>query len=200
MGVFLIPKRVAAAVLLSVLLGGCSLQTGIEDLLSPPRLTTEQSMLYDALERAVGTDTFKLRYPRRGSYLSACIFWDINHDGENEAIAFYELTVGGTTSTWMSVLTKDGGGMWRSAMEIPGEGSEIDLVSFARSPTQRLTTLLWAGRSPGRKIRPARCTRLKTARSRRFFPMITVSFSSTTLMKTAWTKIFYVQSAHRGRP
>ncbi len=128
---FLIPKRAAAAVLLSVLLGGCSLQTGIEDLLSPPRLTTEQSMLYDALERAVGTDTFKLKYPRRGSYLSACIFWDINHDGENEAIAFYELTVGGTTSTWMSVLTKDGGGMWRSAMEIPGEGSEIDLVSFA---------------------------------------------------------------------
>ncbi|MEG1850308.1 MAG: hypothetical protein RR197_07085, partial [Oscillospiraceae bacterium] len=63
-----------------LLLGGCSvpLGMGMDDLLSPPRLTAEQSAIYDALERAIGTNAFKFKYPRRGAFLSACILRDLD--------------------------------------------------------------------------------------------------------------------------
>ena len=49
-------RRVAAMLLAVLMLSGCSVQRGVEELLSPPRLTTEQSAIYDALESALGTD------------------------------------------------------------------------------------------------------------------------------------------------
>lgn len=120
------------ALLLSLLLfcscGG--VQLGVNELLSPPRLTAQQSAIYDAIELAVGTDTFKLKYPRRGDNLSACVFDDLDKDGKDEAIVFYELTVNGVTSAWMSILIEQDG-VWKSRHQLPGEGGEIDFISFA---------------------------------------------------------------------
>lgn len=120
------------ALLLSVLLlSACSgVQLGVSELLEPPRLTAQQSAIYDAVELAVGTNTFKLRYPRRGDNLSACVLNDLDKDGQDEAIVFYELTVNGLTSSWMSILTEEDG-VWKSRYQLPGEGGEIDFVSFA---------------------------------------------------------------------
>ena len=123
-------NKLLPLLLCTVVLCSCSLSLNAEELLSPPRLTTQQAQIYDALETAIGTTEFKLKYPKRGEYLSACILRDIDHDGEEEAIAFYELTVAGVTSTWMSLLEFENGA-WRSIKEIPGSGKEIDLVSFA---------------------------------------------------------------------
>lgn len=113
-----------------LMLSSCALSLEATELLAPPRLTSQQTEIYDALESALGTPNFKLKYPRRGQYLSACILRDINRDGKEEAIAFYELTVAGITSTWMSLLEQQADG-WRSVKEIPGNGSDIDLVQFA---------------------------------------------------------------------
>ena len=68
--------RIIAVLLAMVMLCSCSgqLQFGVNELLIPPRLTEEQSAIYDAIELAVGTDAFKLKYPRRGTNLSACVF------------------------------------------------------------------------------------------------------------------------------
>lgn len=123
-------RRGFLAVVLSLFLCSCSLQMNAADLLQPPRLTAEQSAIYDALETAVGTSSFKLKYPRRGTNLSACTLRDIDHDGVEEAIAFYELTSGGAASTWFCVLAQQNG-VWKSVKQIAGEASEIDRLEFA---------------------------------------------------------------------
>lgn len=122
--------RLLALLLSLLLLCSCGVQLGVNELLSPPRLTAQQSAIYDAIELAVGTDTFKLKYPRRGDNLSACVLDDLDRDGVAEAIVFYELTVNGVTSTWMSILV-DQDGVWKSRHQLPGEGGEIDFISFA---------------------------------------------------------------------
>lgn len=124
--------KIIALLLSLLMLCSCSgeLQFGVNELLKPPRLTAEQSAIYDAIELAVGTDAFKLKYPRRGSNLSACVFDDLDKDGTLEAIVFYELTVNGVTSNWMSVLTQDNG-IWKCRHQMPGEGGEIDFIDFA---------------------------------------------------------------------
>lgn len=123
--------RLLALLLSLLLLSACNgVQLGVNELLEPPRLTTQQSAIYDAVELAVGTNTFKLRYPRRGDNLSACVLDDLDKDGRDEAIVFYELTVNGLTSSWMSILTENDG-VWKSRYQLPGEGGEIDFVSFA---------------------------------------------------------------------
>jgi hypothetical protein len=124
-------RRKLLAVCLAVsLLCSCSLQLNAADLLEPPRLSAEQSAIYDALETAIGTSSFKLKYPRSGSNRSACTLCDLDGDGVEEAIAFYELTTGGSTSTWISVLSRQDD-TWKSLKQIPGEASEVDRLEFA---------------------------------------------------------------------
>lgn len=124
--------RFFALLLSLLLLSACNggVQFGVNELLEPPRLTAEQSAIYDAVEMAVGTNAFKLRYPRRGDNLSACVLDDLDKDGKDEAIVFYELTVNGLTSSWMSILAESDG-VWKSRYQLPGEGGDIDFVSFA---------------------------------------------------------------------
>ena len=55
---------------------------------------------------------------------------ELDRDGTDEAIAFYELTVNGVTSAWMSILVQKDG-IWKSRQELPGEGAEIDFIDFA---------------------------------------------------------------------
>lgn len=141
-------KRLLALFLSAFLLSGCSLTLGTEDLLVPPKLTAEQAALNDALAKALGTNSFRLKYPRRGESLSAFVFHDLDRDGVQEAIAFYELTVGGTTSTWMSVLAKDEGG-WKSIYDIPGGGSEIDAVAFAPVSDEEADNIIVGWSVPG---------------------------------------------------
>ena len=77
---------VTAAVML---LSGCTFSTSIDGLLSPPKLSLEQEQIYDALRRAAGS-SISLKYPKTGGYLSAFIVSDIDGDGEDEALVFYE--------------------------------------------------------------------------------------------------------------
>lgn len=124
--------RRATVIAACLLLCSCSeLQLGVDELISAPRLTEDQSAIYDAIEMAVGTDSFKLKYPRRGDYLSACAMADLDHDGQDEAVVFYELTVGSSTSTWLGVLAQQADGVWKSRYQLPGEGGEVDFVNFA---------------------------------------------------------------------
>ena len=78
------------AALLALLLTSCSgVSLRVDELLSPPRLTAEQSAIYDAIETAVGTNSFTLKYPRRGDYLSACVLTELDRDGTDEACLLY---------------------------------------------------------------------------------------------------------------
>ena len=70
-------------------LTGCSFGASIDTLMSPPKLSMEQEQIYSALTAAVGNN-ISLKYPKSGKYLSAFIIEDIDGDGGNEALVFYE--------------------------------------------------------------------------------------------------------------
>ena len=94
-------KLLSAAAAASIMLtsAGCSLGTSIDTLMAPPKLSVEQEQIYNALTDAAGT-SISLKYPKSGKYLSAFIVEDIDGDGGNEAVVFYEksslaLVIGG---------------------------------------------------------------------------------------------------------
>ncbi len=124
-------KRLISIILLGVLLSGCSfVQLGTEDLLTPPSLTKDQSEIYDALRSALGTENFKLKYPKRGDYLSAFVFHNLDTDSDLESVVFYELTVNSVSSVWMSILDRSAQG-WNTVYDLPLNGPNIDFVYFA---------------------------------------------------------------------
>lgn len=109
-----------------------------ENLMRPPKLTVEQSEISQALEGAVGDTDIKYKYPQSGDYRSSFIFYDLDNDGQNEAIVFYQASSKGS-STWMNVLDNTGSG-WYSAFDMaaPGDEAEIDFISF-----ENLTSDTW---------------------------------------------------------
>ena len=111
---------------------GCSrLQTSIEDLMSPPVLTQEQAEIRNALSRVSGDSNIKYKYPQSGDYRSSFIFYDIDSDGSEEALVFYQSSSKGD-ATWINILDRDSSGQWISVCETPAPDSttNIDFVSF----------------------------------------------------------------------
>ena len=124
-----------AALPLLLTASGCTFGTNIDNLMSPPKLSVEQEQIYSALTDAAGS-SISLKYPRSGKYLSAFIVEDIDSDGGNEAIVFYEKT--GLTmeenTLRMNVLDQDGG-KWRSVCDDPIKGAEIEKVIISKLGT-----------------------------------------------------------------
>lgn len=120
-----------AALALSVsMLSGCIPGGGIESLLYPPKLSEEQEEIYSALTDSVG-DNISLQYPKGGSNRSPVVIWDIDGDGTDEALAFYESADSDAESgIRINILDKQDG-IWRSVYDIAGTGTGIDRVIFA---------------------------------------------------------------------
>ncbi len=120
-----------------VLLAGCSdisleslLQPGIDDLLHPPKLTPEQKEIASALEAAVGMGRAeKLKYPHRGDYLSAFVMYDLDSDGQEEAMVFYDDPNNTEYQTQICILDNDGDG-WKALQTYPGSGTAVDQIQF----------------------------------------------------------------------
>ena len=122
---------IGAAMMLSLLAGGCSrVQTSIEDLMSPPVLTEDQAQIRDALARVSGDGEIKYRYPQNGEYRSSYILYDPDADGVEEAMVFYQSASKGE-ATWINILDQQNG-EWVSVCETPAPDStaNIDFVSF----------------------------------------------------------------------
>lgn len=101
-----------------------------ENLMRPPKLTVEQSEISQALENAVGDDDIKYKYPQNGGSRSSFIFYDLDNDGQDEALVFYQAPSKGS-STWVNILDNTGSG-WFSAFDMaaPGNEMDIDFISF----------------------------------------------------------------------
>ena len=124
-------KIVLSAVLLACLwaLSGCSgFSSSTADLMRPPRLTPEQSAINEALTAAALTQTYTLKYPKSGEYRSAFVFYDIDGDGVEEAIAFYEPDINDTARI---VLLDREGGVWKASCDLAGAGQDVEFVAFA---------------------------------------------------------------------
>ncbi len=111
---------------------GCAFGSSIDNLMAPPKLSVEQEQIYSALTDATGS-SISLKYPKSGKYLSAFIVEDIDNDGGNEAIVFYEKT--GLTmeedTLRMNVLDQDDG-KWRSVSDDSIKGAEIEKVMISK--------------------------------------------------------------------
>ena len=123
--------------LLFLSLTGCNgvsldgfLKPGIDDLLHPPKLTAEQTEISQALEAAVGSGRAeKLKYPQRGDYLSAFVMYDLDQDGQEEALVFYDDPNNMEYQTQICILDNDGTG-WKALQTYPGNGNEVDQIQF----------------------------------------------------------------------
>ena len=128
----MIYKKILLLPAAAALLTGCSFGASIDTLMSPPKLSYEQEQIYSALTDATGNN-ISLKYPKSGKYLSAFIIEDIDGDGGNEALVFYEkssIAVEENTLRF-NILDKDGG-KWHSVEDKPVEGSEIEKVMISK--------------------------------------------------------------------
>ena len=136
-------------VLSAVLNSGCSLNFSANDMLAPPKLTEEQTAIYNALTESAGR--VDLRYPKMGDYISAFVIKNLDVEYSNEAIVFYETSLdidaGNTADSPISklricFLDKDGEGNWRAVYEIPAEGTDVDSVSFSDLGSNRQRVII----------------------------------------------------------
>ena len=130
---------VTAAVML---LSGCTFSTSIDGLLSPPKLSLEQEQIYDALRRAAGS-SISLKYPKTGGYLSAFIVSDIDGDGEDEALVFYEknLLRNEENALRLNVLDQIECS-WRSVYDLAAGGAEVEEVMISRLGSNSRTNII----------------------------------------------------------
>ncbi|MDR0975114.1 MAG: hypothetical protein LBL80_05430 [Ruminococcus sp.] len=109
----------------------CNIGFTADSLLVPPKLSEEQQKVYDALTRAAGND-IRLKYPVSGQYRSAVTIADIDGDGGDEAVAFYERAevkaAGDLTAAALriNILDTNEQGEWYSVYDHAGAGSDID--------------------------------------------------------------------------
>ena len=127
-------RKFFKAVLLSaaILLCGCSFDSSVENLLTAPKLTPEQTEIYDELKKTVGSN-IKLKYPKSGDYRSAFVLNNIDDDESDEAMVFYESTnvQSGESALRLKILDKTDG-KWEAVYDLACSGSEVDSISFAR--------------------------------------------------------------------
>ncbi|MDR0903205.1 MAG: hypothetical protein LBM59_01060 [Ruminococcus sp.] len=144
---FFRPLSSVLCLLLSVLcLSGCNIGFTADSLLVPPKLSEKQKLVYDALVRAAGQD-IRLKYPAAGQYRSAVTIADIDGDGNEEAIAFYQRAESQTAASEsvlrINILDTTEDGEWYSAYDHAGVGSDIDrmIISPLGSASLPLITI-----------------------------------------------------------
>jgi hypothetical protein len=113
-------------IIFAFLLSGCSLRQ-IDSLMRPPMAQGDYLGLQESFYKKVGNDVV-LKSPLSGQYRSAFILYDIDKDGEDEALVFY-VNSNDKATVHLHFLKKMYG-VWRSAGDFIGAGSDVDSVAF----------------------------------------------------------------------
>lgn len=129
-----------AAGAVSLALSGCTaFETDTEALMQPPSLTAEQAELNAALTEVIG-ENYRLRYPSDGTSNSAFMFYDLDGDETDEALAFYSIE---DESTRINIL-KRYGEKWVSVYEAAGAYGDAKSVRFSETgPDERTLIVQW---------------------------------------------------------
>ncbi|MCH5207450.1 MAG: hypothetical protein J1F04_01090 [Oscillospiraceae bacterium] len=127
-------KRIIALLLagiISISASGC-MDTSVENMLNPPKLSDEQDEIYNELIKSVGQN-IKLVYPKSGEYRSAFVIYDFDDDPEDEALVFYESkgAAAGEGSLRMKIFDKVNE-RFEAVYDLACEGSEVESISFER--------------------------------------------------------------------
>ncbi|MGN0647324.1 MAG: hypothetical protein ACI4J3_01670 [Oscillospiraceae bacterium] len=138
-------RRILAAALslyTALLLGGCQFSMTVDTLLSPPRLTEQQEQIYQALQTATGNN-ISLKYPKSGERLSAFTVEDLDADGENEAIVFYEVSMASAEENPLRFCLLDcENGVWRAITDYTTPGAAVECVIVSQLGSNDRTNLI----------------------------------------------------------
>ena len=121
-------KKLLAILLLVGCLTGCTspMPASPEELLDAPKLSETQYQVDRALREQIGQD-IKLKYPQSGDYRSAFTFYDIDDDGQDEAIVLHSYQNGGNAQ--ITVMDQESG-QWLVEKTYPGLSPDIDFIRF----------------------------------------------------------------------
>lgn len=110
---------------------GCNsfrLATSIDDLISPVSPSGVDADVQNAVDEYC-KGGYIIKNPSRGEYTTSYIFYDLDGDGNDEALAFYEPSQAlGTIN--MAVLNKNEKS-WSVIENIKGKGSDVSCVNFS---------------------------------------------------------------------
>lgn len=136
----------------AVSLSGCTIISGIESYLKPPKLSEQHEQIYNALINADGAK-ISLKYPKSGSYLSAFVVADIDDEPSDEAIVFYEKSnfTGSDISTLRINFLDQKNGRWESMYDFAADGNEVERVFISKLGASDITNVIVGTGSPTEK-------------------------------------------------
>lgn len=118
------------ALLLCLFLTACSeFGTGIDDLLTAPKLTGNIYEIQQALE-SYAVSPIRLKYPKNGDNLSAFNLFDVDKDGVEEAVAFYTYENSTDNTIIMAYIDKSNE-QWRVVGSSQVTASDVERLDFA---------------------------------------------------------------------
>ena len=141
-------KTLLLTTLLLISLSGCYWNTPVIDLISPPKLTTEQTEIYNALTNSKGA-ALTLKYPKTGDYLSAFVFFG------DRAMVFYELTGASSEPTILLTFLEKRNNKWESTNDIPLSATDVEKVEFSTlgdSPNENIIISYSILNQPGKSL------------------------------------------------
>lgn len=127
--------------ILSLFSSGC-MDTSVENMLSPPKLSDEQTEIYSELIKSVGQNV-KLIYPKSGEYRSAFVFYDLDEEPGDEALVFYESksASAGESALRMKVFDEIDG-KFEAVYDLTCAGSEVESIRFERLGQDRGVSII----------------------------------------------------------
>lgn len=127
-------KKIKILLLIAVFLfgfTGCNsfrLSTSIDELIAPVAPSGDNAAVKNAVDEFC-KNGYSIKIPSRGEYITSFIYYDLNGDNKDEAIAFYEPNDNlGTVD--MAVLNKNADDEWSVVYNITGNGTDVNSVDF----------------------------------------------------------------------
>lgn len=116
--------------LILVFSSGCSFNLfSIESLLAPPVLPGKNGEVQTAFSKLMNSKTIQLKTPSKGSYKSSFILYDIDNNGEEEALVFYtDTSVDTSVRIALMECVND---TWVISSDVKGSGSGVYAVDFS---------------------------------------------------------------------
>lgn len=123
-------KAIVCTVIIAAMLSGCSfrMSSSIEELIGPVSPFGENANIQEALD-TYEKNGFSLKTPSGGEYMASYNFYDVDGDGADEALAFYEPS--DDLNTISMALIKKINEKWSVVDSIKGDGKDIYSISFS---------------------------------------------------------------------
>lgn len=125
-------RKIVLAVLLAFMTvcSGCALiDFDTQNIMRPPRATGNKAGIQQVLEEYAGKN-ITLKYPQKGEYRSAVIFYDVKGNGGQQAIAFYSPNGTAAAAETHMMVMDEMDGKWQKVNDYSNPGTEVDRVCF----------------------------------------------------------------------